>query len=346
MPQAFFEPFCQNFSVLFKEYGFQVTSESYDPDGFGSGLLRLSSERYYLDFQVDGMGPEVTIHAGRVGQRAIDLAWIFAYLTRSANAVPAGSLTSAGSYMLAGSSALAGPAAWLYFFPHFHLSKWGENSVAWQAGRLADILQPIWPALFIFLDMDGPRSADFAAFQERANRTNAERAADGYRSPAEKLGERAALNFAAHAQKAFSFLTAYGFKVVQADPVLVRYESSEGQGRLGADAGMPPLYVNIFHRLVSWRMGVHTAPVQSDASFELDFDLEELSAWNSVPYQPISAHRPEEMQGSLNRLARAFRRCAAPILSGDPRLFDALLARRIDAARRASRTWAERNRRA
>lgn len=326
MTQPFFEPFCQNFAILLKDYGFQVASESYDPDGFGSGLLRLCSDRYYLDFQVDSMGPEVTVYAGRNGQRAIDLAWIFAYLTRSTGAAP------------------LGPAAWLYFFPHFHLGKWGESSVAWQAARLGEILQPIWPGVFIFLDMDGPRSADFAAFQERANRTNAERAADGYRSTSEKLGERAALSFASHTQKAFSFLMAYGFKVVHADPVLVRYESSASTGRLGADAGVPPLYVNIFHRLVSWRMGVHTGPVQNDSSFELDFDLEELAAWSSVSYEPVIAHRPEEMQGALNRLARTFRRCAAPILAGDSRLFDALLARRIDSARRASRSWADRNR--
>lgn len=365
MSELSFPQFLQHFPILEQQYGFRAVSAHYDMDGFGSGLLRLESDRYFLDVQVDGMGPEVTLHAGRTGQLATDLAWIFAYLTRGLRRVQPGEHT------------------WLYYFPHFTLNLWGEQSIAWQAARLADVLQPMWPAIFIFLDQDGPRSADFAAFQEKARRSTAERLADGYRAPPERIADRAVLGFADQAQKSFAFLGAYGFKVVHADPVFVRYETApvepaaapvkqaaaeqerpaverlapekapeilamaqvlSGQPTPGSRPALKGLYVNVFHRLSSYQVGVHTGPVQSDPAFELDFDLEELAAWNRVDYTPIAANRRDALPAALNRAARLFRRCAAPMLSGDVRLFQALHGRRVDAARRVSRAWAERDR--
>ena len=69
------------------------------------------------------------------------------------------------------------------------------------------------------------------------------------------------------------------------------------------------------------------------------------AAWAGVPYTPTVVNNSPELPVALNRLARLFRRCAAPALASDQRLFEALHGRRIDAARRASRAWAERSRR-
>lgn len=316
---AVFEPFVKGFSSLCRDYGFQVDLDTYQPDGFGSGLLRLASQRYFLEFRIDGMGPEVTVFTGRSGQSAVDLAWIFAYLTRGLGSAKAGAASG-----------------WLYYFPHFTLNRWGEASIAWQADRLVDILQPMWPAVFIFLDMDGPRSADFAAFCEKADRAAAERATDGYRGLPEKIAERAPLRFAPLAEKSFVFLSAYGLKTVSASPVMVRYERRA--------EGAPGMYINVFHRLLSYQVGVHSGLMQSNPEFELNFDLEEMAAWHGAAYQPVSAQRPEELASALNRVARLYRSYAAPALAGDARLFEALHNRRIDAARRASRAWSERDR--
>lgn len=320
MAHPLIDPLKSAFGTLFKEFGFQMTSSQYDADGFGSGLARLETSNYFIDFQVEGMGPELTVYAGRSGQLATDLAWVFAYLTHSINPSPSGA------------------APWLYYFPHMTLRIWGEASLAWQIARLADILQCMWPAIFIFLDMDGQHSADFLAFQERAKRAAAERAADGYWLPAEQLSARSALNFAAQAEKSFTFLNAYGYKVIHADPVFVRFESTVA-------IGQPPTYVNIFHRLRSYQLGLHTGLAQSDPSFEMNFDLEELSAWAGIPYAVTVVNTASELTPALNRMARLFRKCAAPALASDQRLFEALHGRRIDAARRASRAWAERSRR-
>jgi hypothetical protein len=126
--------------------------------------------------------------------------------------------------------------------------------------------------------------------------------------------------------------------MVYSDPVFVRFESSPADGAAST-------YVNVFHRLSSYELGLQTGHVQDDPAFELNFDLEELAAWASAPYQPVIANTTAELQTALNRMARLFRRCAAPALSGDSRLFEGLHTRRIDAARRASRAWAERARR-
>ncbi len=319
MAHPFFDPLTEQFKPLFNEYGFKITFQQYDAEGFGSGMVRLETNEYFIDFQVENMGPELTVYAGRTGQLATDLAWIFAYLTRSVNPTP-------------------NRAAWLYYFPHLSLRIWGEASIAWQLARLADILQCMWPSVFIFLNMDSPRSSDFLAFQEKAKRAAAEHAADGYWLPAEQLTGRAPFNFASQAEKSFSYLTAYGFKIVHADPVFVRYESTVA-------AGQPSTYVNIFHRLRSYQLGLHTGRVQPDPSFELNFDLEELAAWAGVPYTAQVINNSPELPVALNRMARLYRRCAAPALASDQRLFEALHGRRIDAARRASRAWAERSRR-
>jgi hypothetical protein len=319
MAHPFFDPLTSAFGPLLKEYGFQITSRQYDAEGFGSGMVRLESKDYFVDFQVEGMGPELTIYTGRNGQLATDLAWVFAYLTRMVNPSPSGA------------------APWLYYFPHMSLRIWGEASIAWQIARLADILQCMWPAIFIFLEMDGPHSADFVAFQERAKRAADERTADGYWMPTEQLDARAALNFSAQTEKSFAFLTAYGYKIIHADPVFVRFESTVA-------IGQPSTYVNVFHRLHSYQLGLHTGQVQSDPSFEMNFDLEELAAWTGLPYTVTVVNTAAELPPALNRMARLFRRCAAPALASDQRLFEALHGRRIDAARRASRAWAERNR--
>lgn len=319
MAHPFFDPLTEHFRPLMDEYGFKVTFQTYEPEGFGSGMVRLETNEYFVDFQVENMGPELSIHAGKCGQQATDLAWIFAYLTRTVNPSPNKA------------------AAWLYYFPHLSLRIWGEASIAWQMARLADILQNMWPSVFIFLKMEGQRSTDFLTFQERAKRAQAEHAADGYWLPADQLTGRAGFNFAAQVEKSFSYLTAYGFKIVHADPVFVRYESTVA-------VGQPSTYVNVFHRLRSYQLGVHTGRVQADPSFELNFDLEELAAWAGVPYTPTVVNNSPELPVALNRMARLFRRCAAPALASDQRLFEALHGRRIDAARRASRAWAERNR--
>lgn len=319
MAHPFFDPLTQHFRPLLDEHGFQVTFQQYDPAGFGSGMVRLETKEYFVDFQVENMGPELTVYAGKSGQLVTDLAWIFAYLTRSVNPTP----TRA--------------AAWLYYFPHLSLRIWGEASITWQLARLADILQCMWPSIFVFLNMDTQHSADFLAFQERARRATAEQAADGYWLPADQLTGRAPYNFAVHTEKSFSYLTAYGYKIVHADPVFVRYEFTVA-------VGQPSTYVNIFHRLRSYQLGLHAGRVQTDPSFELNFDLDELAAWAGIPYTPTVVNNSPELPMALNRMARLFRRCAAPALASDQRLFEALHGRRIDAARRASRAWAERSR--
>jgi hypothetical protein len=299
------------------EYNFRVTSEHFDDEGFGSGMVRLESGHYYIDFQMENMGPEVTMYAGRTGQLATDLAWIFAYLIRSTNLPPAAA------------------APWLYYYPHFTLGMWGETSVGWQVERLADILKSMWPAIFIFLDKDGQRSPDFIEFKERANRSAAERSADGFRESPTYLAGREKLGFAPSVEKSFAFLSAYGFKLVHADPIFVRFETSENR---------PSRYINVFHRLQSFQLGVQIGHVQDDPAFELNFDLEELAVWSGAAYQPAVADTAATLQLAVNRMARFFRLTAAPALAGDPRLYEALHARRIDAARRASRAWSERAR--
>lgn len=313
----FYAPIAKHFNNLFSEYDFRVTSEHFEDDGFGSGMVRLESAQYYLDFQMENIGPEVTLYIGCNGQLATDMAWIFAYLISTTN-LPHTAV-----------------APWLYYNPHFTLGMWGETGVAWQVERLADILKSMWPAIFIFLDMDGPHSKDFIDFKERATRSAAERKADGFReSPAHLVG-RESLGFAPLVEKSFAYLTSYGFKIVHSDPIFVRYET------IGKES---PFYINIFHRPRSFQLGLQTGIVQNDTEFELNFDMEELSAWSNIAYQPIVVHTTATLQVALRRMARFFRRSAALALAGDPRLYEALHARRIDAPRRASRAWAERSR--
>lgn len=313
----FFAPIARHFNSLFSEYDFRVTSEQFDDEGFGSGMVRLESGQYYLDFQMENMGPEVTLYTGRTGQLATDAAWIFAYLISSTN-LPHTSI-----------------APWLYYYPHFTLGMWGETGVSWQIERLADILKSMWPAIFIFLDMDGPHSKDFIEFKERAIRSAAERKADGFRETSAHLVGRESLGFAPLVEKSFAYLTTFGFKIVHSDPIFVRYETS------GKEL---PFYINVFHRTRSFQLGLQTGLVQNDPEFELNFDLEELAAWSNTTYQPAVVHTTATLQVALKRMARFFRRSAALALAGDPRLYEALHARRIDAARRASRAWGERAR--
>jgi len=317
MAHPFFAPIAKHFSHLFNEYQFRVTSEEFEEGGFGSGMVRLESGHYFIDFQMENMGPEVTIFVGRNGQLASDLAWVFAYLIRSTKH----------------SSSVTAP--WLYYFPHFTLGLWGEASVNWQIERLADILKTMWPAIFIFLDQDGPHITDFIGFIERANRMANERKSDGFRDTPAHLSAREALGFAPLVEKSFSYLTAYSFKIVHTDPIFVRYEST-GNG--------PARYINVFHRVRSFQLGLQTGMVQNDSAFELNFDLEELAQWSGVAYQPTVAHTSATLQLALNHMARFFRRTASLALSGDLRLYEALHGRRIDAARKASRAWAERSR--
>lgn len=358
MPISFFEPFFKNFEKAFNTYRFRVNSELHDQSGFGRGLLRLSSERYFIDFSVDGMGPKVTMAVGQNGQPAVDVAWVFAYLTRA--------------HIISVPEAGGSPSPGLYFFPHLALNIWGDESVAWQTARLAEILQPLWSGMLIFLDMDGPRSIEFLAFRKRLERADAERAADVYQLEADQeaqAAERAGLGFAARAQKSFAFLAAYGFVCKKATPLMVRYETAPGTNLLGGgeDAGSaapgavvpsapaasapassapaaPPLYITVFHRARSYALGVHTGLVDDSPGAELNIDMEELAAWSGARYTHPVVRHAEEMPGALNRLSRSFRQLAAPVLAGDTRLYQAMLARRIDAARRASRVWADRNR--
>lgn len=313
----FFAPIAKHFNSLLNEYDFHVTSKQFEDEGFGGGMVRLESDQYYLDFQMENMGPEVTLYTGRKGQLATDVAWIFAYLIRSIKMTH------------------TPVTPWLYYYPHFSLGMWGETGVAWQVERLADILKSMWPAIFIFLDMDGPHSTDFVEFKERVMRSAVERRADGFRASPAHLAGRESLGFAPLVEKSFSYVTAFGFKIVHSDPIFVRYESSEKE---------MARYINVFHRLRSFQLGLQTGLVQNDPEFELNFDLEELSAWSNTPYHPVEVHTTAALQVALNRMARFFRRSAALALAGDPRLYEALHARRIDAARRASRTWAERAR--
>lgn len=328
MPIPFFASFFQNFDPLLQTYRFGVVSERHDPGGFGRGLLRLSSEKYFLDFAVDGMGPKVAMMIGHNGQPPVDIAWAFAYLTRA--------------HIISVPEAAGAPSPGLYFYPHLALDIWGEESVAWQAARLAEILQPLWAGIMIFLELEGPRSTEFLTFRKRIEQAEAERAADVYQllpdAPAFSP-ERAALGFAQQAQKSFAFLSAYGYRSVQSTPLMVRFETAAAEGQPG-----PPLYISVFHRLHSYALGVHTGLVDESPGAELNFDMEELAAWTGVRYSPSTAQRAEELPAALNRLSRAFRRLAAPLLAGDTRLYQALLGRRIDAARRASRIWADRNR--
>ncbi len=326
MAHPFFDPVSRYFGAPLKLFGFKVSGQRYAEQGFGSGQVRLESERYTLEVRADGMGPEVSLYIGRKGQALNDLAWIFAYLARNCAPEPSNG------------------APWLYYFPHLTLGIWEQASIDWQLERLAEILQPMWPAVFVFLDQDALRGADFRAFEEQARREAAERAADSYRQPAGDQAKRAALNFIAEAQKSFNYLCAFGFEVVKAEPLWVRYETAFGHGQLGHLPGGTALYVNVFHRPRSFQVGVHTGMVQPDPALELNFSLAELAAWLGKEYQPSSARTAEELQQGLNRLARLFRSYAAALLGGDARLLQALHNRRIDAARWASRVWAEKSR--
>lgn len=326
MANPLFEPVSRYFGLLRSQYGFCIKAQEYHAEGFGSGWVRLESDRHFIEFNQEGLGPTLTVSAGKIGQPGTDLAWIFAYLIRTIAGAP---------------SSAAAP--WLYYTPHIALGIWGEESVTWQLDRMADVLQSMWLDIFLFLDNEGPRSPDFTAFIDQANRSTAERAEDGYHLKAEHLAARRGLNFAPLVEKSFTFLSAYNFRIINSDPVFVRYETPGP--RLGIASASAPIYINIFHRLRSYQLGLQIGRVMSDPMVESNFDIEELAAWASLAYQPQIAQNSAELQNGLNRLARTFRRSAAPALAGDPRLFDALLARRIDAARRASRTFAERSRR-
>ncbi len=364
MPQPLTEqhplvaPVERHFNGLCSQYDFKITLAEYDSSGFGNGRVRLENgasdasggpsaagggatnygggattygggrgkSRYYLEFTLDGLGPMITAQVGRSGQPGVDLAWVFAYLVRAFTGISHGLVPGAVQPI----------APWLYFYPHFTLSIWGEESINWQMARMADALQSLWPDIFLFLDMEGPRDPNFLDFIDRANRAAAERAEDGFSLAPEHLSRRTTLNFAPQVEKSFAFLCAYGYRILRSDPVFVRYEKTGTDG--------PDIYINIFHRLHSYQLGLQTGKVQSDPMMELNFEMDELAAWANTPYQPCVAQSSAELQNGLNRLARLFRRCARPLLTGDGRLFDALLGRRIDAARRASRAYAERSR--
>lgn len=312
MEYTFSDQVLRRFGFLQERYSFWGAEENYARLNCGGSLV-MESDRYSLEFVLEGNGPTVSIKVGRPDQPRLDLAWVFAYLTRSIG---------------------NGSAPWLYYAPSYPLKISGDASINWQMERLAEILHPVWPAIFIFLDMDGMHSADFVAYKERADRAAAEQAIDDYRRPLDTLSGRAHLGFAEQSDRAFAYLRVYGFKRVHGDPIFVRYESESEH----------PVYVNVFHRTHSYQVGVHTGWVLDDPSKELNFDLEELAAWGSHTYHPIVAVKAPEVQTALNQVARHFRRFAAPLLGGDMRLLEGLQSRRIDAAIRVSRAWAERSR--
>jgi hypothetical protein len=313
MPQQSFHTLVlRRFGFLREQYGFWGQDDTIDDPN----CLRLEGDRGFVEFRLSVKDNEVSIYTGRLGLPGIDLSWVFGYLTR-------GLLPLASQH-----------APGLYYYPAVSLGLRGEEGITWQLERLAEILQPMWPAIFIFLETEGPQSVHFMTFRRRIEKTISERAGDGYRFPAEILTARAPLEFAIQVQKSFSYLTTYGFKVVYADPIFVRYEN----------IGKPHTYINVFHYLRSFLVDLHTGWVRPDPAHELNFDMEELAGWTGAPYSPCPAHSEQELRLALNRLARQYRKHAAPLLAGDLRLLEALHTRRIDSAHRASRAWAERNR--
>ncbi|NLG96615.1 MAG: hypothetical protein GX491_04565 [Chloroflexi bacterium] len=312
---TFDEQVLNQFGFLQEQFGFWGVENRGQP-----GRLRLESDRYFIEFAVQPPDSRIVLYTGRAGQPPLDLAWIFAYLTRG--------LPAQGQ---------AVPVTSLYFSPLYYPGIQGAACFDWQLTRLKEILQPLWPAIFIFLDMDGPNNKDFQTFYRRGEKALSDAEKDGYHYTPESQEARLALDFVRQVNKAFTFLGTYGYQCVHSDPILVRYEKQ-------ISSASPAIYISVFHRVRSFQVGVHTGWKQDDPIRELNFDMNELASWSGKVYHPQSALSNEELRAQLNRLSRQFRSYAAPLLADDTRLFDALLARRIDAASRISRLWASRNR--
>ena len=130
--------------------------------------------------------------------------------------------------------------------------------------------------------------------------------------------DRLRLGFTKAVEESFDFLRRdFGYRMVEARPTFVRFESSDA-------------FVNVFHGRSSYELGVEIGRWLEidDETVEQKFSLGEVIALDHDPsrvgYRPFATTEREPLGRFVRQLGDWTRRFATQLLEGDRRAFDRL----------------------
>ena len=126
--------------------------------------------------------------------------------------------------------------------------------------------------------------------------------------------DRRDLRFAEVAEVKFNLLQEHGFKRMQSEPTLVRFESRRA-------------YVNVYHGRQSFEVGLEIGSLVAGAD-ETSYSMSEIirlvDAGEADGYRNYVAHSPERVAEGVQRLAMLFSRYVNAGALGDTVLFERL----------------------
>ena len=145
--------------------------------------------------------------------------------------------------------------------------------------------------------------------------------------------DRWRLGFAEAVEANFGFLVRdFGFRLVDAQPTFVRYESERA-------------FVNVFHGRASFELGVEIGRwVELDGELvEKKYTLDDVIALDhdlsAVGYRSYATSDKEPLGRFVAQLADWTQRFGSRVLKGDPATFDSLRAQRVRMSRTLLEGW-------
>jgi hypothetical protein len=128
--------------------------------------------------------------------------------------------------------------------------------------------------------------------------------------------DRRAFHFPEAVEANFGFLAGRGFKRVQGEETLVRFQSDRA-------------YVNVYHGRKSFEVGLEIGPFQSvEAPYSMSEIIRLVEANKADEYRNYSARSTEGVAEGVRQLAALFHRYVDAGLLKDPKLFESLLVGR------------------
>jgi hypothetical protein len=125
--------------------------------------------------------------------------------------------------------------------------------------------------------------------------------------------DRAHLNFAEEARKAFAFLGDLGFSEIEALPTLVRYRKGSVE-------------VDVYHGRQSYEIGAGVTAF--GARYAISEIIRHKEPEFAKRYHYAAATTPEGVIAGLEELSALMKRYGRPALDGDPKLFSTLESER------------------
>lgn len=124
--------------------------------------------------------------------------------------------------------------------------------------------------------------------------------------------DRRAFHFPEAVEANFGFLAGRGFKRVQSEETLLRFQSNR-------------VYVNVYHGRKSFEVGLEIGPLQSvEAPYSMSEIIRLVEANKADEYRNYSARSAEGVAEGVRQLAALFHRYVDAGLLDEPKLFESL----------------------